>query len=46
MPLYLCKNGEFCDDLKRVKKSAISYIMCSSVKVTALVWAEKIPSEY
>ena len=46
MRLYLRKNGEFGDDLKHVKKSAISYIMCASVKFTALVWSEKIPSEY
>ena len=46
MPLYLCKKYVFLDILYLVGKSAISCVLCASVKVTGLSWSEKIPFEY
>ena len=46
MHLYLCEKGKFLYILYLVRKSVISCVLCASVKVTGLWWAEKIPSEY
>ena len=46
MPLYLCEKEEFLDISYLVRRSVISCVLCTSVKVTGLSWAEKIPSEY
>ena len=46
MRLYLCEKEEFLDILWLDKKSLISCVLCTSVKVTALFLAEKILSEY
>ena len=40
------KKKEFNDNLRLVTKSEIKCILCVSVKVTTLSWAEKISSEY
>ena len=46
MRLFLCEKEEFLDILWLDKKSLISCVLCTSVKVRALLLAEKIPSEY
>ena len=40
------RTGAIWDKLYHVRKSMIGCVLCTSVKVTALLWAEKIPSEY
>ena len=40
------RKKEFNDNLRLVTKSKIKFILCVSVKVTALSWAKKISSEY
>ena len=44
--ISLRKKKEFNDNLRLVTKSEIKCILCVSVKVTTLSWAEKISSEY
>ena len=45
--LYIsAKKGKFLYILCLVRKSVISCVLCVSVKVTGLSWAEKMPSEY
>ena len=46
MRLFLCEKEEFLDNLRLDKKSMISCVLYTSVKVTALFLAEKILSEY
>ena len=46
MRLYLYEKEEFLDILWLDKKSLISCVLCISVKVRALLLAEKIPYEY
>ena len=46
MRLYLCGKEEFLDIKWLDKKSLISCVLCTSVKVRALFFAEKIPYEY
>ena len=46
MRLFLCEKEEFLDILWLDKKGLISCVLCISVKVTALLLAEKILSEY
>ena len=46
MRLFLCEKEEFLDILWLDKKSMISCVLYTSVKVTALFLAEKILSEY
>ena len=46
MRLFLCEKEEFLDILWLDKKSMISCVLCTSIKVRALLLAEKIPYEY
>ena len=46
MRLFLCEKEEFLDILWLDKKSMISCVLYTSVKVRALFLAEKILSEY
>ena len=46
MRLYLYEKEEYLDILWLDKKSLISCVLCTSVKVRALFLAEKILSEY
>ena len=46
MRLYPCEKEEFLDIKWLDKKSLISCVLCTDVKVRALLLAEKIPYEY
>ena len=46
MGFNLYEKEEFWVKLKRVIKSMYCCVLCESVKDTALLWAEKVPSEH
>ncbi len=43
---YLCEKEYFPDNCVRIWKGVTPCLLCASVKVTSLLYAEKIPSEY